>query len=281
MMQQLGLSLFSSALLVGLLMTSPVINAEQQTHDDHAHDVSKKEKNQHTDDHQHEHEDEHEVHHEHDHDTSKKEKSQHTDDPQHDHEDEHEHEAHHEHKDEHKHEHGEARTQHGTHEHGTAQLMISLSEQQLDIMLETPAANLLGFEHTPHTKEQNEHIVSIQKRLKQVSRLLTPASAAHCTLKAYKAESPLFAEKASNSESDTDIKANNATEDQHTTDKKTHTDILVTWQWQCSHMNKLDQVAVKLFSAFPQGFQRLNVEWISANKASAVRLTSDDTVMFK
>ncbi|MGV6810514.1 MAG: ZrgA family zinc uptake protein, partial [bacterium] len=251
MMQQLGLSTFSSALLLGLLITSPVINAEDDHHDHHEHS------------HDHAHDDH--THHVHEEPAKKEHDHAHHD---HDHSNEAASKSAADKQDSHDHAHNETRTQHGTHEHGTAQLMVSLSEQQLDIVLETPAANLLGFEHTPKTKEQNEHLVAIQQRLKQVDGLLIPASTAKCTLKDYKSESPLFTERAS-------------TKDQQLADQVVHNDISVTWQWQCSDMKQLDQVEVKLFSAFPQGFQRLNVEWISANNASAVRLTSDDKVMFK
>lgn len=253
MTQSISLSPLSATLLLGLLISSPVALADshEHNHDDHAHEAAQKDH----DEHDHKNEDKHD-HHEHKHDGDKE------------------------------------RIQHGTHEHGTAQLMVSLSEQKLDVILETPAANLLGFEHSPKTKEQNDHIVATEKRLKQVESLLIPASAANCELKDYKIESPLFT--ASNTETNkekdhdhehnhahekTSDKTNDAKSDKE--EKETHSDITVTWQWQCDKMAKLDQLSVKLFSAFPQGFERLNVEWINAAKASAVKLNKDDIVTFK
>jgi len=268
-------SALSVTLLLGLLISSPVALADshEHKHDDHAHEAAHK-----------------------DHDKPAHDEKADKDSDGDEHKDEEKHD-HHEHQHE-SHEGDKERIQHGSHEHGTAQLMVSLSEQKLEVILETPAANLLGFEHSPKTKEQNDHIVATEKYLKQVERLLIPASAANCKLNDYKIESPLFtaSNTVANKEKEHDHEKEKAHEHNHAhetssdkasndkskqDEKETHSDITVTWQWQCEKMAKLDQLSVKLFSAFPQGFERLNVEWINADKASAVKLKNDEVIMFK
>ena len=38
---------------------------------------------------------------------------------------------------------------HHAHEHGVATLGVAIEQRQLDIILESPAINVLGFEHSP------------------------------------------------------------------------------------------------------------------------------------
>ena len=44
-------------------------------------------------------------------------------------------------------EHKQERVQHGTHEHGKARLTMAKTETGVEVMLETPAANIFGFGH--------------------------------------------------------------------------------------------------------------------------------------
>lgn len=48
----------------------------------------------------------------------------------------------------------ETERQHGAHEHGAAKLLIAQEGEHVEIILETPAYNIIGFEHMPSTEEQ-------------------------------------------------------------------------------------------------------------------------------
>ena len=60
--------------------------------------------------------------------------------------------------DEHKHEeHKDEHEEHGSHEHGAAQLTIAVGDGELEIELETPAANVFGFEHKVTSEEDKKN----------------------------------------------------------------------------------------------------------------------------
>lgn len=50
----------------------------------------------------------------------------------------------------------------GVHSHGQAQLQVALEPPRVDVMLVSPAANLVGFEHPPETAAQRETIQSVR-----------------------------------------------------------------------------------------------------------------------
>ena len=70
--------------------------------------------------------------------------------------------------------------QHGAHEHGVAQLNIVKEGASLAIALETPAANVLGFEHLPKTKEQKHKVAEAYEVLNAPERLFELSVGAAC-----------------------------------------------------------------------------------------------------
>ncbi len=48
----------------------------------------------------------------------------------------------------------------GVHSHGQAQLQVAVEPPRIDLMLVSPAANLVGFEHQPRTEAQKQAIQS-------------------------------------------------------------------------------------------------------------------------
>ena len=59
----------------------------------------------------------------------------------------------------------------------------------------------------------------------------------------------------------------------------THNDVDVTWNFSCDNPAKLTQVEVRLFSVFPNGFEAIDIDWISASKAGHLELSNDGIVL--
>lgn len=53
----------------------------------------------------------------------------------------------------------------GAHSHGVAKLQVALEPPRIDLMLVSPAANLVGFEHQPQTDAQKQDIRSVREWL--------------------------------------------------------------------------------------------------------------------
>ena len=70
--------------------------------------------------------------------------------------------------------------QHGSHEHGVARLTVATTDDGLEIALESPAANLFGFEHKAKTDEEREVVHEAVEKLELGSNLFSINDAASC-----------------------------------------------------------------------------------------------------
>jgi hypothetical protein len=133
------------------------------------------------------------------------------------------------------HEHGSL----GAHEHGVARLDVALDGRTLEFQLDTPAMNIVGFEH-PATSAADKMTLALAKEtLLKPHGLFSIPEAAGCTVVKQKLESPLFGDK--------DDDDHVAGEPEHE-----HSEIHGHYQLTCSVpsvLNKLD--LTELFKNFP------------------------------
>lgn len=130
---------------------------------------------------------------------------------------------------------------HKAHQHGTAQLQVSLEGGVLQIALEGPAENFLGFEHAPRTDAQKATAARVEQQLKQPAQLFTPVAAASCQARAPRVELKLPPPGS----------------------KETHSEVEAEWRWQCAQPAALGHVDVGLFKAFPR-LKELRVQMVTA-----------------
>lgn len=149
---------------------------------------------------------------------------------------------------------------HDSHEHGVATLNVTLNESRVEVMLESPAANIFGFEHKASTDEDKQTLQSKKVLLENADQLLIFNKEAECKQISGNIDSPLF---------DQEPEKNG----------DAHNDVYASWVFECQNKT-IESVETQLFSKFPQGFERINVEWISLNNASAVTLSKDGMVIF-
>ena len=159
--------------------------------------------------------------------------------------------------------------QHGAHEHGVATLAIAVSKDGAEIVLESPAANLVGFEHTARTDAEKQKLLAATQTLQAGDKLFTLSPDAGCKLD--------NAAISSNVEGD-NAKDHEAKADHDHEAGESHSDIDATWSYSCSKPEALSNIGVQLFSAFPNGFKQLNAEWVTDQGASAKALTADGTL---
>lgn len=158
--------------------------------------------------------------------------------------------------------------QHGTHEHGSAHLYIAVSEDGLEIVLNSPAINLTGFEHMPNNEDDKQHLKDIESKLEHGDTLFTPSPEANCELKDTEVLSGLLGDEL-------------GTDEQSPTTHDEHQDMEVTWAYACTNPAQLQEIKTTLFTAFPDGLQRLHVEWVTPSAASAVELEQDGGITLK
>ena len=160
--------------------------------------------------------------------------------------------------DEHDHEHGSL----GAHEHGVGRLNAALDGQTLELELESPAMNLVGFEHAATTDADKAKVAVVRAQLEKPLVLFNLPKAAGCVVATQELESPLFGDKA-----DADEEAKG----EHHHD---HSEIHAHYQFSCSAPGALKTLDLgNIFNTFP-ATQKIQVQLISPSGQQGVEVTS-------
>lgn len=166
------------------------------------------------------------------------------------------------------HDHDHAHGTLGAHEHGVAKLNAVLDGNSLELELDSPAMNMVGFEHAASTDADKAKVAAVRKQLEQPLTLFGLAAAAGCKEDQQALESPLFGDAA---------KADNDG-DTHEHSHQ-HSDIGAHYQLTCSNPGKLAQVDLApLFKAFP-ATQKINVQLIGPNGQKGLETTPAKAVV--
>lgn len=164
--------------------------------------------------------------------------------------------------DEHEHDHEHASL--AAHEHGVGRLNAALDGQTLELELESPAMNLVGFEHAPTTDADKAKVAAVRKQLEKPLALFNLPKAAGCVVAAQELESPLFGDKA-DEDHDEDAKGEHHHE---------HSEIHAHYQFKCSAPGALKTLELaNIFTTFP-ATQKIQVQLISPSGQQGVEVTA-------
>ncbi|MBX3618231.1 DUF2796 domain-containing protein [Nitrosomonas sp.] len=145
---------------------------------------------------------------------------------------------------------------HEPHVHGIAVLNIVLEKNEVHLTLESPAMNLLGFEHAPVTDEQKAVFRITQQTLTEATGLFT-FPGANCQLQSSDIQ---MLEKQTHSDHDDHGHASE------------HADIHANYRFNCSQIQQLNDITTHLFAVFP-GIQQIKAQWITSRSQGMKTLT--------
>ena len=164
--------------------------------------------------------------------------------------------------DEHDHEHGSL----GAHEHGIGRLNAALDGQTLELELESPAMNLVGFEHAATTDADKAKVAAARALLEQPLALFNLPKAAGCVVENQELESPLFADTP-----DADDDHDKDAKDEHHHD---HSEIHAHYQFTCATPDALKTLDLaNIFNSFP-ATQKIQVQLIGPSGQQGVDVTA-------
>ncbi|QXH47471.1 DUF2796 domain-containing protein [Pseudomonas xanthosomatis] len=168
------------------------------------------------------------------------------------------------------HDHDHAHGTLGAHEHGVAKLNVVLDGNTLELELDSPAMNIVGFEHAASTDADKAKVAAARQLLEQPQKLFGLAQAAGCKDDAQELESPLFGD-AAHADDDAD-------EHEHEHGHQ-HADVNAHYQFTCATPGKLTQLDLgPLFKTFPQT-QKVNVQLIGPNGQKGVEASAAKAVV--
>ena len=162
----------------------------------------------------------------------------------------------------HDHEHGSL----GAHEHGVGRLNAALDGQTLELELESPAMNLVGFEHAATTEADKAKVAAVRAQLEKPLELFNLPKAAGCVIAKLELESPLFGDKP-----DADDDHDHDAKDEHHHD---HSEIHAHYRFTCSSSGALKTLDLaNIFNTFP-ATQKIQVQLISPSGQQGVEVTA-------
>ncbi|AZE75190.1 putative zinc-binding protein [Pseudomonas synxantha] len=169
----------------------------------------------------------------------------------------------------HDHEHGSL----GAHEHGVARLNAVLDGQALELELDSPAMNLVGFEHAATSAADKAKVAAARKQLENPLALFNLPKNAGCKVSSQELNSPLFGDKPEAEHDDddhaTDGKGAAAHEHHHD-----HSEIHAHYQFTCATPTALGNLDLsQVFKTFP-ATTKIQVQLIGPSGQQGVDATA-------
>jgi len=143
------------------------------------------------------------------------------------------------------------------HIHGEAGLHIIMDGSKLLVELNSPAMNLLGFEHAIHNSEDQAMVENTRVHLKNPNALFI-LNDGKCQLKEQAVDFSNILKASEHKHHETHGQDN----DPHT---NSHKDIEATYLYLCEEPNNLHSARVLLLDVFPN-ITSLHVQWIIHNQ---------------
>ena len=174
--------------------------------------------------------------------------------------------------------------QHDAHEHGAAMLGMAQEGKLIQMELDSPAFNMVGFEHTPSNANEEEKVALMLAQLKMGSILFTFPAAAKCQLVNVDISSGLFEASHrgdsdhSNDDDDHGSESDHSdVEDDHKNDSG-HSDIEASWTYSCENPLLVRKVAFPLFAYF-ENLTDLDVDFIMDAGQGSIELSPGNSVI--
>jgi hypothetical protein len=121
---------------------------------------------------------------------------------------------------------------HSAHQHGVTTINVAIEKQQLDVSIESPAIDMLGFEHAPGSEKDRTAIQRIATLLRKGNLLFIPNSTAQCSLRSQTVAQPEWEEH----------------DDKHIETDAEHSEYKAKYKFECKHVAALEKLEIRLDS---------------------------------
>jgi hypothetical protein len=174
-------------------------------------------------------------------------------------------------------EHVEEHASLGTHEHGVGRLNAALDGNTLELELENPSMNLVGFEHVAKSAVDQATVAGAKTDLEKPLSLFAVPAAAKCSVAKVELHSPLFGDKPDADEDDDhdhdhdDHAKDDGDEHEH---EHHHSEIHASYTLTCAEPAALTSLDLApLFKRFPS-LHQVQAQLIGPNGQQGGELTA-------
>ena len=159
---------------------------------------------------------------------------------------------------------------HEAHVHGLAKLTLVAEADVINMQLESPAMNVVGFEHEPKTKEQQKTLEQALKKLNKPDALIA-FNGGQCSFAGVDVDNPFKIDAQPDKHEHDEHKHDHDEHDEH--EGSEHREFVVEYQAQCKKINELKAINFTLLNEF-KAIETLEVQYILSGKQGAVTLNS-------
>ena len=145
--------------------------------------------------------------------------------------------------------------EHKPHVHGVSEIQLVMSEHKIELNFESPANNILGFEHSAQSPKEKQQVLAAKEILS------TAAS--------------LFIFKGTTCSPSPSVININSLLQKH---EKKHHEISALYRFTCDSINDLESIQIQLFCYF-ENIAEIKVQWISQYKQGMEILTPNKQLL--
>ncbi len=172
------------------------------------------------------------------------------------------------------------------HVHGLATLTLALDKEFLEVQLESPSSNLVGFEHEAISPEEKQAVAKTKAILLSPTQLFSFVGTS-CELKDTDIVMPedMEGEHDHHEEGhhEEDVHGEDAHDEDHHhadhSDENSHSEIKANYRFYCGDMEKLRSIGIELFDLFPR-IEKINAMWVTDVKQGAELLSPEKSTLY-
>jgi hypothetical protein len=138
------------------------------------------------------------------------------------------------------------------HQHAVATMEVAVEGSRLLVRLDSPLANIIGFERAPRTDYERQRVNAAVARLRAGEALFKTYAPAGCVLSSAQLDAPVIGLKAEGG-------AATARPVPAGKNNDPHAELAGSYEFECRQPEELKFIDVGLFSAF-SGFRRIDVQ---------------------
>lgn len=180
--------------------------------------------------------------------------------------------------------------QHEAHQHGGGQLNVAVEQHSLMVELSLPAMNVVGFEHSAESENEQAELRRAADLLRDGKRLLGPNPEAKCTLIRSEIDSVLLDQSGQHQHEADEDGGHDDDHDQHQADEEgdhddqhehqgdEHADFDVVYEFSCAEPSRLDALTISLFELIP-GTEHLTTQVIFPGGQGGGTLDAENRVL--
>jgi len=164
------------------------------------------------------------------------------------------------------------------HVHGKASLNIVLDDQSLFIEFESPAYNLVGFEHEPKDQLQHKEVQDSLSLLSRPRKVFGFSNQAGCLVERFSVTTTMagVGKNKVGYEEEHHEEEHHDHSDGDSTNKESHSEFKANYLMICSEPEKLRTIEFKLFKEF-LGLKSVQVQWINGEGQGYIELNAESS----